>query len=234
MDMGNGSVGALQQYSALESIDAILLSHLHADHCLDACAFVVWHRYSERSAGPVPLFGPAGTRERLATAYERPESDLADVFEFHTLSSNARERSRITAVAPEAPMIMDAGLQIGGLRLTFARTNHPVETYAIRVSGGKASVTYSADTGVCAGLVELARGTDLLLCESAQPDGDLAYPPNLHLTGFQAGEHAAAAGVGRLVLTHIPPWVDARAQVEAAMSVFPATELARPGATYDL
>ncbi|MDQ3053053.1 MAG: MBL fold metallo-hydrolase, partial [Actinomycetota bacterium] len=57
LDLGPGSTGALQQHAALETIDAILLSHLHADHCLDACSFVVWHRYSERSRGPVPLYG---------------------------------------------------------------------------------------------------------------------------------------------------------------------------------
>lgn len=234
VDMGNGAVGALQQHAALETIDAIFLSHLHADHCLDACAFVVWHRYSERSRGPVPLYGPSGTRERLAAAYERPESDLADVFTFHTLSTDDRERSKSSAAPPEALMIMNAALQIGGLTVTFARTNHPVETYAIRVDAESASVTYSADTGICDELIDLARGSDLLLCEAAQPDGDDAYPPGLHLTGAQAGEHAASAGVGRLVLTHIPPWVDAQAQFAAARSVFADTELAIPGATYDL
>lgn len=234
LDMGNGSAGALQQYADLETIDAIFLSHLHADHCLDACAFVVWHRYSEHSRSPVPLYGPVGTRERLAAAYERPESDLGDVFSFHTLSSENRERSRGSATPPEALMIVRSGLKIGGLTLSFARTNHPVETYAIRVESATASMTYSADTGVCDDVIQLARGSDLLLCEAAQPDGDSAYPSGLHLTGAQAGEHAAAAGVGRLVLTHIPPWLDAQAQFAAAHAVFPATQLARPGATYDL
>jgi len=215
LDLGNGSAGALQRHAALETIDAIFLSHLHADHCLDACAFVVWHRYSERSSGPVPLYGPSGTRERLAAAYERPESDLADVFDF-----------RVATAATTA--------EVGGLAVTLARTKHPVETYAIRVGNGRASVTYSADTGVCDDVVDLARGSDMLLCEAAQPDGDSSYPPGLHLTGAQAGEHAAAAGVSRLLLTHIPPWVDAGAQLEAARSVFPAAELARAGATYDL
>jgi len=233
-DKGNGAAGALQRHTALETIDAILLSHLHADHCLDACAFVVWHRYSERSRGPVPLYGPRGTRERLAAAYERSESDLGDVFTFHTLPAGDRERSGGGAATPEAPTIMKGGLKIGGMTLTFARTNHPVETYAIRVESKTASLTYSADTGVCDDLVELARGSDMLLCEAAQPDGDSAYPPGLHMTGAQAGEHAAAAGVGRLLLTHIPPWVDARSQGVAAHSLFPAAELARAGATYDL
>jgi len=216
LDLGPGSAGALQRYAALETIDAILLSHLHADHCLDACSFVVWHRYADRSHGPVALYGPVGTMERLGAAYEQSASDLSDVFDFHPISSD------------------ETGLTIGDMRLSLARTNHPVDTYAIRVEAGSTSLTYSADTGVCPELVRLAKGCDLLLCEAAQPEGELGYPPGLHLTGSQAGEHAVEAGVGRLLLTHIPPWVDADTQLTAARTVFPATELARTDATYDL
>ncbi len=215
LDLGSGSIGPLQEHTDLTAIDAIVLSHLHADHCLDACAYVVWHRYSRHSRGPVPLYGPAGTRQRLGAAYEHPATDLTDVFDFHELTE--------TAV-----------LSIGELNLSFTRANHPVPTYAVRVDAGTASVTYSADTGVCADLVSLAQGTDLLLCEAAQPSGESGYPPGLHLTGGQAGEHAAAARVGRLLLTHVPPWVDAEAQLSAARAAFPASELVSVGTTYDL
>lgn len=215
LDLGSGSIGPLQRYSALQSIDAIVVSHLHADHCLDACAFVVWHRYSEQSLGRVPLYGPIGTRERLEAAYELPQSHLSDVFDFHVLSA-------------------EAAVSVGSLQLSFARANHPVETYAARVENGTRSVTYSADTGVSDDLVELASGSDLLLCEAARPDGDPAYPAGLHLTGEQAGGHALAAGVGGLLLTHIPPWVDGDAQLAAARWSFPAAELAQPGATYEI
>ncbi len=215
VDLGSGSIGPLQRYVALETIDAIVISHLHADHCLDACAFVVWHRYSERSRGLMPLYGPAGTRERLAAAYERPESDLDDVFDFHELDAQ-------TTVV------------VGDLRLSFARMNHPVETYAVRVDGASTSITYSADTGVCAGLVTLASGSDVLLCEAARPDGDPDYPTGLHLTGSQAGEHAAAAGVGRLLLTHIPPWVDPAAQLASARTYVPTAELVSQDTSYEV
>lgn len=215
LDLGSGSVGPLQRYAGLDSIDAIVISHLHADHCLDACAFVVWHRYSEQSLRRVPLYGPVGTKERLDLAYERPESDLGDVFDFHTITA-------------------DAKVCVGPLHLRFARANHPVETYAVRVRNGTRSVTYSADTGVSDDLVELATGSDVLLCEAAQPDGEAGYPEGLHLTGEQAGQHARAAGVGRLLLTHIPPWVDGDAQLADARSVFLPAELVQPGGTYDV
>ncbi|MCW2506879.1 MAG: putative Metal-dependent hydrolase, partial [Modestobacter sp.] len=82
-------------------------------------------------------------------------------------------------------------------------------------------------------VVELARGADVLLAEAAYAEGpDL--PPGLHLTGRQAGEHAAAAGVGRLIVTHVPSWVDADAQLADARSVFDAAELARHAAVYEV
>ncbi len=59
-------------------------------------------------------------------------------------------------------------------------------------------------------------------------------PGGLHLTGREAGEHAAAAGVGRLLLTHVPSWVDASAQLFAASQVFPETELVATGAVYEI
>src|SRR5699024_1708413 len=53
MDLGNGALGTLQRYVALEDIDAILLSHLHPDHFMDLCGLHVW------CAG-TPMVGIAG------------------------------------------------------------------------------------------------------------------------------------------------------------------------------
>ena len=49
LDLGNGAFGPLQGLLDPATIDAVFLSHLHADHCLDVAPFVVWHRYSGRS-----------------------------------------------------------------------------------------------------------------------------------------------------------------------------------------
>jgi ribonuclease BN (tRNA processing enzyme) len=58
----------------------------------------------------------------------------------------------------------------------------------------------------------------------------------MHLTGRQAGEHAARADVDTLVLTHLLPWNDSgRSLAEAKESSFSGqVELAKPGAVYDL
>ena len=214
LDLGNGAFGALQNHVDPASIDAVYLSHLHADHCLDVAPFVVWHRYSGRSPeGLVPLYAPVGAERRLALAYDQDGGTLTDVFDF----------------VPVGP----GSFGLGPFEVTLARTAHPVECYAIRLTADGRSLVYTGDTGPSERVVELARAADVLLAEAAHPPG-LELPPELHLTGKEAGEHAAAAGVGRLLLTHVPAWVDEIGQLFAASSVFPETELVRAGSTYDI
>ncbi len=99
---------------------------------------------------------------------------------------------------------------MGPFTVRTAIVDHPVEAYAIRVEEnvpGGGTLVFSGDTGPCPALVELASGVDLLLVESAfvdRPDN----PPGVHLCGRQAAEIGQAAGVGSVVLTHIPPWHD--------------------------
>jgi len=76
VDLGNGAVGALQRYTALNRVDAVALSHLHADHCLDMCPLWVARTYAPEGALPrIPVYGPAGTAERIARADRRAVGD---------------------------------------------------------------------------------------------------------------------------------------------------------------
>ena len=216
IDFGTGSLSALQRHPAgLHGIDAILLSHLHCDHVLDACSYVVVRRYDPAGRHPrLPLYGPAGAAERLAQVYGAdPELGVEDVYDFRTLQPGTFE--------------------VGPLTVTVDRVNHPVETFGVRVAHEGRSLAYSGDTGVSEALVELARGADLLLCEASYLDAQ-PHPSDLHLTGREAGEHAAKAGVGRLVLTHlVPAWGDPATTLREACATFPGpVELARPGAVY--
>lgn len=216
LDLGSGAFGALQRHLDPRELDAIVLSHLHPDHCLDLCPLVVQHRYAAPDRPPrLPLLGPAGTHDRIAAAYDPGvRTGLRDVFDVAALTAGERE--------------------LGPFRLRFERVDHPVETYAVRVTAGGRTLTYSGDTGISAALVGLAAGSDLLLCEASFHEGE-PHPPGLHLTGREAGEHAARAGVGRLLVTHVPPWQDAgRIGAEAAAAFDGPCELVSPGATYDL
>ena len=123
-------------------------------------------------------------------------------------------------------------VRLGPFTVEVARLVHPITAYGVRVSSGGRVLVYSGDTGPCQGLVDLARGADLLLAESAFVEGG-ANPVDLHLTGKQAGAAAAEADVGRLVLTHIPPWHDPQVCLAEARETFAGPlELARTGATY--
>lgn len=209
MDLGSGTLGALQRHLDPWRLDAVAFSHLHPDHCVDFTALVVhrrYHPFPPPSATRLPVYAPAEAPDRFAAAYapdaaERAETDLTDAFAFH-------------------PHVAAVG--IGDLTLRTAAVDHPCEAYALRVEHGGRSLVYSGDTGPCDGLVELARGADVLLCEATWPHVTSIWdepPSGVHLSGRQAGEHATAAGVGRLLLTHVPPWFDAeelRAEAKAA------------------
>ncbi|HEY2832841.1 MAG TPA: MBL fold metallo-hydrolase [Sporichthyaceae bacterium] len=216
LDLGAGALGELAKHTDIYGIDAMVLSHLHPDHCIDMCGYYVARNYRPEGAAPrIPVWGPASTPGRMAAAYGLPEDPgMTEVFDFRALSAGAI-------------------FEIGPLRVTVDRTVHPVEAYAMRIEHDGKVFTYSGDSGVCEDLVKLARSSDLFLCEASFHEGrDLA--PDIHLTGKEAAEHAERADVPRLLLTHIPPWNDpARTLAEAAD--FPGhVDLACPGATYDI
>ena len=217
LDFGTGSLSGLQKYASLTSVDAILLTHLHADHMLDACGYVVVRRYAPDGPYPaLPLYAPAGAQERLAGGYGTPgEGSLDDVYDIHTLTPSTFE--------------------VGPFTITADRVNHPVETYGVRVEHGGKVLAYSADTAPCQALEQLAHGADLFLCEASYLDG-AENPPDLHLTGREAGEIASKAGVGKLVLTHlVTAWGSEALTFESAASVFHGPlEIARAGSRYQI
>jgi ribonuclease BN (tRNA processing enzyme) len=226
LDLGNGAFGALQRHLDPWELDAVALSHLHADHCADMANLVVHRRYHPTpppTAAPLLVYAPADAPDRLAAAYaasaeERASTDLSDVLAFRPVADGAR---------------------VGAVTLRATPVEHPVAAYALRVEHDGTSLVYSGDTGPCVRLVELARGADVLLCEASWPHvvpGRWTEPPpGLHLSGRQAGEHAAAAEVGRLLLTHVPVWCDPAALLAEAQESFDGpVELAAAGATYDV
>lgn len=216
VDLGNGALGALQRHAPLDGVDAVCLSHLHADHCLDLCSY--WVARTHHPGGPlppIPVYGPPGTASRLARACDLAGSaDMAQAFDFVSLSPGAR--------------------QIGPFEVTLARMNHPVETFGFRIGHAGRRLAYSADTGESAELVRLARGADLLLCEASFLERP-GLPADLHLTARRAAEHAARADVARLMLTHLAPWNDpAESLAEARQAFGGPLSLAASGLVVDL
>jgi ribonuclease BN (tRNA processing enzyme) len=216
IDFGSGSLSALQRYAGLTAVDAILLTHLHSDHMLDAVTYVVVRRYApDGPYPPLPVYAPAGAPDRIASAYSPDEGPVDDVYTFYGLQPGS--------------------FPIGPFAVTVDRVNHPVETYGVRLEHGGRVVCYSSDTAPCEALLRLAHGADLFLCEASYLDG-LDNPPDLHLTGREAGEAATKAGVGRLLLTHlVSAWGSEAITYEYAASAFAGpVEIVRPGASYQL
>ncbi|MBV9293668.1 MAG: MBL fold metallo-hydrolase [Frankiales bacterium] len=217
LDAGNGSTGALQRAVGLLDLDAIVISHMHGDHFLDLVTYTYARRYHPAGTPEcLPVYGPSDIERHLMGAFGRPVDELLHaVYDFYPQSGPGR-------------------LSIGPFDVELARVNHPVETYAMRISAGGRSLTYSADSGVCDELVKLASGTDLFLCEASYLDGE-DNPPNIHLTGREAAEHATRADVGRLVLTHLVPWGDRdRTLAEAEAGFDGDLSVAAADATFEI
>lgn len=220
LDLGNGTFSALQRYLDPFTLSGLVLSHLHPDHCADVSALTVYHRYHPHPPphDVLPLYGPPDAAERLAAAYasnasERSVTDLSDVYDFRSYRESAR---------------------IGPFGLRTAPVEHPCEAYALRITHAGRVLVFSGDTGPCQQLVTLATDADVLLAEASWPDLP-SNPPGVHLSGKDAGEAAAAAGVGRLLITHVPPWTDPEDVLTEAKAAFDGpTELVLPGAHYEI
>ncbi len=214
LDLGSGAVGALARYTDMYDVDAMVLSHLHPDHCIDMCGYYVARKYRpEGPARKIPVYGPADTPSRLASAYGLPaDPGMTEEFDFRSL----------------APQL---SFELGPFRATVERTVHPVEAYAIRLEHDGKVLTYSGDSGACEPLVRLAKDSDLFLCEASFLDPHDA--PEVHLSGREAAQHATRAGAGRLVITHVPPWHSSDlTMAEAAPHFDGPLDLATPGATF--
>lgn len=219
LDLGSGALGALQRHLQPTTLDAVLLTHLHPDHCVDLCGLYVMRRYdpSGEPAQRLPVHGPRGTAERISAMYHGIDhGGMQAQFDF-------------VEVKDGAP------LTIGPFTLTPYAVRHPVDAFGYRVEADGATLAYTGDTDDCDNLDPLLRDADLALLDSAFVDGRDEVE-GIHLTGSRAARAAVrAGGVGRLVLTHIPAWNDpevcrAQAQEHWAGTV----EVATVGSTYEL
>ncbi|MEP6851311.1 MAG: MBL fold metallo-hydrolase [bacterium] len=219
VDLGSGALVPLLGRMSVSGIGAIALSHLHADHCLDMVPLAVALHYGrERPPQPIPVLAPAEAPRRLAQANYpgTPDSFFAELFAFTAVDGST------------------GSSQLGPFTVTTARMDHPVPTVGYRITAGDRTLAYSGDTGPTAALVELARDADTLLCEASWADGP-EQQSNLHLTAAAAAEHATAAGVGRLLITHVPAWESSERAAAVAAEVFRGpVEAVTAGAQYEI
>jgi ribonuclease BN (tRNA processing enzyme) len=232
IDCGNGVFSKLRQWIDYVDVDAVVISHLHADHFLDLVPYAYALTYAPRQQPvPVPpwpgtdtparprLIAPPGAREtfrRVAGAWGN-EDLIENAFGLEEYEESSR---------PE----------VGPLRFEFQSVPHFTETFAIRVSSsnGGGTLAYGADSRPAPELSAFAHGADLFLVEATLPRPERTGIRG-HLTPAEAGEHARAAGAKRVVITHISDELDATwARIEASRAFGRSVDVAREGAVYEV
>jgi ribonuclease BN (tRNA processing enzyme) len=230
VDCGSGVFSELRRVVDYLDVDAVLVSHMHADHFLDLIPYACALTYAPR---------------QQPDAVDRPPGGEHPVRPLLLLPPGGGDVLRVVGGAAGHPLLFDSAFRlreydvaetvaVGSLRARFQPVPHYVATNAIELAscdaGGR--FTYGADHGPTDVLSAFAARTDLLMLEAtlALPDGE---QPRGHLTPREAGEHAAGCEATRLVLTHISDELDPQRALAQAQSAYPGPiEIARTGAVY--
>jgi ribonuclease BN (tRNA processing enzyme) len=232
LDCGNGVFSKLRRFRDYVDVDAVAISHLHADHFLDLVPYSYALTLAPRQQ-PVPvdrwpgtdnparprLIAPRGAREtfRRVVGSWGSEELIEDAFELEEYEP-------------------DGTVDVDPIRLRFQEVPHFTEAFAIDVTSanGSGRFTFGADCAPTERLVQIASGTDLLLIEATLPRPERTGKRG-HLTPAEAGEHARRAGAKRVVLTHISDELDADwARDQASETFGQPVEVAREGAVYEV
>jgi ribonuclease BN (tRNA processing enzyme) len=229
LDCGSGVFANLRRACEYVSVDAVVITHLHADHFLDLVPFSYALTYAPRQQ-PVSVAGWPGTSTPARPTLYAP-AGATEAF-----------RRIVGCFGPEG-LIEDAfclneydgpdRLELGPLTLRFCEVPHYTRTFATELRGpGGGRFTFSADCSPSDDLVSFAGDTDLLLIEATLPRPERTGLRG-HLTPREAGEHGRRAHAQRVVVTHFsdelnPEWVRA----EAMAGYEAAVDLAHEGAEF--
>ena len=206
LDIGPGTMRRLLEYGVtIFELTHVLISHFHPDHTSELVPLLFATKYPEaqRRKHPLKVYAGQGLNAHYAglqTVYGQwivlPEYQLS----LHEMD-------------PVAGL-----LKFDGFSLSARSVAHRPESLAYRIDTAQGlSVVYSGDTDACESLIDLAKGTDLLICEASMPDGQKVTG---HLTPSIAGSIAARADAKRLVLTHLYPPCDKVDIVKQARSTY--------------
>lgn len=230
LDCGNGVFGKLRERIDYVDLDAVIISHLHADHFLDLVPYSYALTYAPKQQ-PVPVHTWSGTddpaRPRLVAPPGARDTfrQVVGAWGNDDLIENAFELEEYAAGDEVA---------VGDITASFHPVPHFIDTFAVNLTSGEDKLSYSADTRPCDEIVEIARDADLLVVEATLPRPERTGVRG-HLTPEEAGEHAKRAAARKVVLTHISDELGEEwAREEAEKSYGGPVEVAREGATYEI
>ena len=214
VDAGPGAFVRLGELGLnLEPIETVLLTHLHIDHSGDLPGFFKARTLSSRGPIRFNVFGPAaGPGFPSTTRFLQLLFEKGGAFEYQK-TFGAREDIHGTDLSLNMQAPQKEIVSAGGWRVTEIATHHgDCPAVAYRIDFQNRSITFSGDMDSSAlpNLERLAKGTDLLVfhCAVLDPPASPAQLYELHTPPRKIGEASLAAGVKRLLLSHIPPVVE--------------------------
>ena len=206
LDIGPGTMRRLLEYGVtIFELTHVLISHFHPDHTSELVPLLFATKYpdAQRRKRTLHVYGGQGLN-----AYY---TGLQAVYgQWIVLPEDQLSLHEMDPVAGQ--------LTCDGFSVSACSVTHRPESLAYRIDTAQGiSLVYSGDTDACESLIDLATGTDLLICEASMPDGQKVTG---HLTPSLAGTIAARAEAKRLVLTHLYPPCDKVDIVKQARSTY--------------
>ena len=212
VDPGYAIVPRLLERITAPEVDAVLVSHGHPDHCADLHPLLRARAFVDAPAPPLPVYALPGAVDRVLTLDRTVEGAHA-VREF-----DAGER-----------------FEVGPFRVDTWQLPHFLPNAGLRLEADGRVLAYTGDTGPSRAVIELARGADLFLAEATYAEEVPADAAAYLSSARQAGEAAARADAGHLLLTHLQPGTDpADAQAAARRTYRGGITVARAGLVVEL
>lgn len=204
LDSGYGTLPRLLEALGnprAEGLDAVVITHRHPDHCVDLHGLFRARSLGKAKGPPIPIYAGEGVQERVF-GLEEPDGvdSVRQTFDWHALPAEPAE--------------------VGPFRLFSHALPHYVPNAGIRLESAGLTVAYTGDSGPDAGIVELARGADLLIAESTEAEKSGGDGADQYLSAAEAAGFAAQAGAKRLLLSHFWPGMDRPEARRAAAAKF--------------
>jgi ribonuclease BN (tRNA processing enzyme) len=231
IDCGYGAVRSLVASGVgYQQIGSVFLTHLHDDHTSDIPALLT-QQWTGSKTTATTIYGPYGTAALVeaAVAFLKANAEIRIVDEGRTTRPETLFRGQdITATAKPAPGFADDRIKVSTVENTHfperAKANMRYRSISYRIETPTRAIVITGDTAYSPGVVELARGADLFVCEvidlsiynnmlaqakAAEAKGNAnsvaKHIVETHSTTVDVGRMAAEAKVKTLVLSHLLP-----------------------------
>ena len=188
-DIGSGIASRLEASIGAAGLDGLVVGHMHADHWIDIAPLRYRFPWGEPSPKPLPVHLPPGGKDRLdhlaIVMSERPGFFEA-AFDVHEYTDRRT-------------------FQVGDLTIRPHPVGHYIPAWSMEITGPAGErVIYAGDMGPSDAVVELARGSELLILEATLQTDEFDDLKRGHLTAEEAVDHAVRADVPGAILVHYP------------------------------